>query len=76
MSAKKVIAHFFPAFFSGEIPFISVSMGGENIVLNDFLHEKIYRAQKSIFEFSGENVQIEHSLIEKSISDHFDQHTL
>lgn len=74
--AKKLIAHFFPAFFANKMPAVIVSMGDETILLNEFIHEKIHRAQKSIYEYSGERVQIEHSLIDKAISDHFDHHTL
>ena len=74
--AKKIIAHFFPAFFSKEMPSISVTFGDETIILDTLLHEKIYRQQKTPIKIEDHTFEIEHSLIDKSISDHFDQHTL
>jgi len=68
--AKKIIAHFFPAFFSAQMPLVSISMGDDSFVLNELLHEKIHRVQKSIFESLGSQVQIEHALIDKAIADH------
>jgi hypothetical protein len=74
--AKKVIAHFFPALFSSQMPQVSLSMGDDRHVLDQLLHEKIHRGQKSFFEFREFTVQVEHCLIDKAVTDQFNQHTL
>jgi len=74
--AKRIIAHFFPQFFSNELPTIHFAMGDYNVILSELLREKIYRPASSILDFEGVELKLYHWLVDRSVIDQIEHHSI